>query len=242
MNMQLEGHVALVTGGTRGIGHAIACKLATLGAEVIVTGRKSDGAEAVPDFCYIPVDFSDKSQLESFAAQVEQLQGLSILVNNAGLNRIHTFDAFPLQDYEELQQVNLHAPYRVAQAAARNMLAADCRGRILNIASIWATHTKPGRSGYCTAKAGLLGMTRAMATDLAYAGILVNALSPGFIETQLTLQTLGEEGMREMQSAIPLGRLGRPEEIAEFASFLVGPGNTYMTGQNIIVDGGFTNV
>ena len=122
------------------------------------------------------------------------------------------------------------------------MLAADCRGRILNIASIWATHSKPGRSGYCTAKAGLLGMTRAMATDLAHAGILVNALSPGFIETQLTLQTLGEEGMRDMQSTIPMGRLGRPEEIAEFASFLVGPGNTYMTGQSIIVDGGFTNV
>lgn len=242
MNFPLEGQRALVTGGTRGIGHAIACKLAAQGARVIVTGRQLDGAAAVPGFDYMPVDFSDKVQLESFAAQVEQLEGLSILINNAGLNRIHSFEAFPTQDYEELQQVNQHAPYRVAQAAARNMLAAGCKGRILNIASIWATHTKPGRSGYCSAKAGLLGMTRSMATDLAHAGILVNAISPGFIETELTRRTLGEAGIREMQAAVPLGRLGQPEEIAECAAFLVGPRNTYMTGQNIIIDGGFTHV
>jgi 3-oxoacyl-[acyl-carrier protein] reductase len=209
---------------------------------VIVTGRQLDGAANVPSFDYMPVDFADKAQLESFATQVEQLEGLSILINNAGLNRIHTFEAFPTQDYEQLHQVNLYAPHRVAQAAARNMLAAGCKGRILNIASIWATHTKPGRSGYSSAKAGLLGMTRAMATDLAHAGILVNALSPGFIDTELTRQTMGQAGIREMQGAVPLGRLGQPEEIAEFASFLVGQGNTYMTGQNIIVDGGFTNV
>lgn len=242
MSMSLDGKVALVTGGTRGIGHAIASRLLELGAKVIITGRNEAPAPGLDMYSYLQVDFSGRGQTEAFAATVEGIENLSILVNCAGINKIHRLEAFPSQDFDEIQDVNTRAPYLVMQAAARNMIAGARAGKILNIASIWASHTKEGRSAYCTSKSAILGMTRAASADLASKGILVNALSPGFIATELTEQTLGPAGIEEMQALVPLGRLGKPEEIAEVAVFLVGSGNTYLTGQNIIVDGGFTNV
>jgi len=242
MTTSLNGKVALVTGGTRGIGHAIASRLLELGAKVIITGRNESPAPELKMFTYLRADFSTRSKAEAFATKVEGIENLSILVNCAGINRIYGLEDFPSQDFDEIQDVNTRAPYLVMQAAARNMITGSRTGKILNIASIWATHTKVGRSAYCTSKSAILGMTRAASVDLASKGILVNALSPGFIATDLTKETLGATGIEEMQALVPLGRLGTPEEIAEVAAFLVGPANTYLTGQNIIVDGGFTNV
>lgn len=237
-----QNQVALITGGTRGIGKAISSHLASLGVEVWITGRAPSHELEEGVRGYLPVDFSNREETETFLEQVKTLKGLSILINNAGINEIHELCEFPAERYDQIQEVNVRAPYRLIQAAAENMIAAGISGRMVNVASIWATHTKRGRSAYCTAKSAILGMTRAASTDLAAHGILVNALSPGFIQTELTENTLGPAGIKEMSATVPLGRLGQPEEIASVASFLVSPKNTYLTGQNIIVDGGFTNV
>jgi 3-oxoacyl-[acyl-carrier protein] reductase len=242
MSKSLHGEVALVTGGTRGIGHAIASRLLELGAKVIITGRNEAPAAGLEMFSYLQADFSGRAQAEAFTLVVEGIEDLSILVNCAGINEIHRLEDFPSQVFDEIQDVNTRAPYLVMQAAARNMITGARSGKILNIASIWASHTKVGRSAYCTSKSAILGMTRAASADLASKGILVNALSPGFIATELTERTMGPSGIMEVQAIVPMGRLGKPEEIAEVAAFLVGSGNTYLTGQNIIVDGGFTNV
>lgn len=237
-----EKQVALVTGGTRGIGRAIAIHLASLGAEVWITGR-GDVYEPEPGIAgYIAVDLTKKESLDRFLEKVRSLDGLTILINNAGINEIHDLCEFPIDRYDQIQEVNVRAPFRLIQEAAANMIDGNIRGRIVNIASIWATHTKRGRSAYCTAKAGILGMTRAASTDLAAHDILVNAVSPGFIQTELTEKTLGPNGIKEMSAMVPLGRLGKPEEIAKIVTFLVSEQNTFLTGQNIIVDGGFTNV
>jgi 3-oxoacyl-[acyl-carrier protein] reductase len=170
------------------------------------------------------------------------MHNLSILVNNAGINRIQLLPDFTEEDFDEITETNYRAPYLVMQTVARVMIRDGVPGRIINIGSIWALQTKAGRTAYCGSKAGLLGMTRAAATDLAPHGILVNAISPGFVETDLTSSTLGPEGMKEVARQIPLGRLAQPIEIAKVVAMLASSDNTYLTGQNIIVDGGFTNV
>ncbi len=238
----MKNQHALVTGATRGIGLAIAEKLLSLGAQVTITGCSPQAPAGLDKFSYLPVDFSSRASTENFCAAVEALPGLSILVNNAGINRIHSITDYPADDFYELTEVNFASVYRVSQAAARAMIAAGTGGRIVNIGSIWATHTRAGRSAYCASKAGVAGMTRGIATDLAPHGILVNTLSPGFVKTELTASTMGPEGIAEVSAQIPVGRLAEPSEIAEVAAFLASPANSYLTGQNITVDGGFTNV
>lgn len=240
--IDFKGKTALVTGGTRGIGRAIADKLSKLGAEVILTGRSEQVPDDLGTFQYLGVNFSEKESTDHFCAKVQAMQDLDVVINNAGINHIDRIEDYPEDRFEELMAVNYAAVYRVSQAAARSMLASGRRGRILNIGSIWATNTREGRSAYCASKAGVAGMTRAIATDLAPQGILVNTLSPGFILTELTERTMGKEGIEEVCQQIPAGRLAMPEEIAEVAAFLLSSNNTYLTGQNIIVDGGFTNV
>ena len=241
MNKLVE-KTALVTGGTRGIGAAIATELQTQGARVIVTGRSSDPPDLPRDLGYLPVDFADRFSTRRFLDAVESMHNLSILVNNAGINRIQLLPDFTEEDFDEITETNYRAPYLVMQTVARVMIRDGVPGRIINIGSIWALQTKAGRTAYCGSKAGLLGMTRAAATDLAPHGILVNAISPGFVETDLTSSTLGPEGMKEVARQIPLGRLAQPIEIAKVVAMLASSDNTYLTGQNIIVDGGFTNV
>lgn len=237
-----EGAKALVTGGTRGIGRAVASRLKQLGADVTVTGRAPTAPGLAGGFGYLQADLSSREGTELAVDSLRAMSGLTILVNNAGINKIHSVEHFPPEEFDEITQVNYTAVYRLTQAAAQVMLAEKTAGRIVNIASIWATHTRIGRTAYCAAKAGLLGMTRSVSTDLAGHGILVNAVSPGFVRTELTARTLRPDGIAEVSKQIPLGRLAEPDEIAEVVSFLAGPNNTYLTGQNIIVDGGFTNV
>ena len=236
------GARALVTGGTRGIGRAVAVRLKELGADVTVTGRAPKVPELAAGISYLQADLSSPESTANLADAVRAMSGLMVLVNNAGINRIHRIEDFPADEFDEITQVNYTSAYRLTQAAAQVMLAEKTAGRIVNIASIWATHTRVGRTAYCAAKAGLLGMTRSISADLAAHGILVNAVSPGFVRTDLTAQTLGPDGIAEVSAQIPSGRFAEPEEIAEVVSFLASPDNTYLTGQNIIVDGGFTNV
>ena len=228
----------LVTGGTRGIGAAIAQALVEAGYEVTVTGTSPDAGRAPPGCAYRYCDFSDAEALEAFAADVAKLD-LGVLVNNAGVNKVGPLEHYDPVDFAKIQQVNLTAPFLLCRAVVPGMRKRKF-GRIVNIASIFSLVSKAGRSAYSASKFGLLGLTRALALEVAGDNVLVNCLSPGFVETQMTRRILGEQGIADVITRIPLGRLAKPEEIARYVRFLVSEDNTYMTGQNIIADGGFT--
>lgn len=230
---------ALVTGGTRGIGSATAALLAESGYEVTVTGRSAKGTP--PKGCrYVQADFSNAGDTERLAGEIASWN-LSVLINNAGINKIGPLETYSPADFLRIQQVNVTAPFLLCQAVVPSMRK-NQYGRILNITSVFGVVSRAQRSAYSTSKFGLFGLTRALALETAGDNVLVNCLAPGFIDTELTRGILGEKGMAEMARSIPQGRLGRPEEIAVCARFLVSPENTYMTGQNVVVDGGFTCV
>ncbi|NLV46687.1 MAG: SDR family oxidoreductase, partial [Candidatus Hydrogenedentes bacterium] len=164
-----------------------------------------------------------------------------VLVNNAGTNRLNPIDQVATQDLDALLSINLRAPLLLCREVGRTMKEARY-GRIINIASIWSVITKPGRVVYTATKTGLAGMTKTVAADLAPYGVLVNAVSPGFINTELTKMTLPLEEQERLAAQVPLGRFAEPEEIARVVLFLASRENSYLTGQNIVVDGGFTCV
>jgi 3-oxoacyl-[acyl-carrier protein] reductase len=242
-SLDLSGKTAVVTGGTRGIGRAIALRLAELGASVIATGTSPEPSEPLPESDLIQYRQLDLLRDDSTTAFCEFLEGsdVDVLVNNAGINRIDSFTEVKPEDWDDIVRVNLRGVFQLSQAAASAMRRGS-GGSIINIASIFGVVTREQRSVYTTTKSGLIGMTKTMAVDLAADGILVNAVSPGFIETDLTRGVLGEAGMAEVAKTVPLGRLGQPDEIAEVVTFFASDLNTYMTGQNIVVDGGYVDV
>ena len=239
MERPLEGLFALVTGGTRGIGAAIAARLLSEGASVTVTGRRSVGV--APDGCrYRPVDFADRAAVATFAKELADW-GVDILVNNAGINRIGPFDQVNQEDFDRIQEVNVRTPFLLCQAVLPSMRKKQ-RGRVVNICSIFGTISKEFRAPYSASKFALDGMTAALAAEVAADGILANCVSPGFIDTELTRTILGEAGVRDQVSRVPIRRLGRPDEVAALVAWLVGPENTYISGQNLVIDGGFSRV
>jgi NAD(P)-dependent dehydrogenase (short-subunit alcohol dehydrogenase family) len=230
---------ALVTGGTRGIGQAIASRLRRDGVAVTVTGTRPDGQ--APEGCaYLACDFSDTPATEAFAARVAG-QGFDILVNNAGINKLSPFAEIELADFELLQRINVTAPMLLARAVVPGMRARKW-GRIINVGSIWSIISKAQRGSYTASKFALDGLTAALAAEVAMDDVLVNTVAPGFIDTELTRRMLGEEGMRQLTASVPMRRAGRPEEIAAFVAWLAGPENTFISGQCLAIDGGFTRV
>ena len=169
------------------------------------------------------------------------MKGFDVCVNNAGINIIKPLDQIESEDYNRIQKINLEAPYKIIRSLVPGMRTLGS-GKIINVASIWSTISKTYRSLYSTTKAGLVGMTKAMAVEFAKDNILVNAISPGFTMTDLTKKSLSEEQMYELANTVPLGRFAQVDEIAEVILFLASDHNTYLTGQNIVVDGGFTIV
>ena len=233
----MKGKQALVTGGTRGIGFATAAELKKFGFDVTVTGTGSNGKR--PSGCrYLRVDFSDSADLEAFTRRVLEMD-FSVLVNNAGINEVGPIEKVSAEVYDRIQQVNVRAPFLLLQAVLPGMKRRGF-GRIVNIGSILGVVGKAGRAAYSTSKSALLGLTKVSALEGARHNVLVNCVSPGFIETDLTRRILGREGMKRMASLVPLKRAAHPQEIARWIRFLVSNENTYMTGQNIVVDGGFT--
>ena len=232
-------YCAVVTGATRGIGRAIAERLLQDGLDVIVTGTRKD-AEYPIGSDYYQVDFLDDTATKAFIKYLKQ-KPIDILINNAGINKIDEFESIDIDEFERIQKVNLNAPFLLCQAVIPHMKK-NSWGRIVNITSIWGEITKEYRAAYSSSKFGLDGMTVALAAEVASMGILANSVAPGFIDTDLTRKILGEKGIQEIQSTIPIKRLGNSSEVAAFVSWLVSEENTYISGQNIMIDGGFSRV
>lgn len=237
--MNLKDHTILVTGASRGIGKAIAKNLLDKGAQVIGTGTEISKFEDDKIIKWLEVDFTNPKSFESFIESLAEIGKIDGLVNNAGINIIKPINEVTLVDYEELMAVNLKAPYFIIKKIAGRLHQG---GKIVNIASIWSKITKSHRTLYTASKSGISGLTRALAVELGPKNILVNTLSPGFVLTDLTKESLSETEIIELSEQIPLKRMAQPQEIAEIVAFLVSNNNTYLTGQNIVVDGAFTIV
>lgn len=229
---------ALVTGGTRGIGAAIAVALRDAGCDVTVTGTTADGT--APAGChYLKADLSDLPGAEAFGKLASE-HGFAILVNNAGINKVGAVETYSREDLERILDVNLVAPFVLCRAVVPGMRA-QRYGRIVNVTSIFGVVSKAGRSAYSASKFGLLGLTRALALEVAADNILVNCVAPGFVDTELTRTVLGPAGIADIIQQVPMGRLATPDEIAGYVRFLCSKDNTFMTGQTLVVDGGFTS-
>jgi 3-oxoacyl-[acyl-carrier protein] reductase len=228
-----------VTGASRGIGRSIAQAFKVKGAKVVGTCTNVTGADYSCDEWLI-ADFAYSDQIESCAKSLTGLD-IDILINCAGINKIAPFADIDPLDFLKIQQVNLFAPLRLCQAVLPKMLLNQW-GRIVNISSVWGKVSKEFRASYSASKFALDGMTLALAAEHGANGILSNCVSPGFIDTELTRTVLGESGIRQITQGVPIRRLGQSNEIASLVVWLASEENTYLNGQNISVDGGFSRV
>lgn len=239
-----SGKTVLVTGGTRGIGEAIVEEFSLLGATLIITGTNSEQIKALnkqfPNRTYIETDFTIKKSRDKFLNYLDDTR-VDICINCAGSNIIKNNLDCTEKDYDYLHDLNIKAPFLISQKVSKGMLEKQW-GRIINIASIWGVITKEKRSLYTSTKSALIGLTRTLAVELSASNILVNTVSPGFTETELTKTSLSQTERAALESNIPIGRFAQPNEIAQVVLFLASNSNTYLTGQNIVTDGGFTIV
>ncbi len=238
--MRFDNRKAIVTGATRGIGRAIAVALRAEGAYVIGTGTGEGEAEAGVCNEHFRADFTDLNQIRNCAEFVRQTAP-DILINNAGINKIGAFAEIDPEDFRRIQQVNVFAPFCLCQAAIPGMKRKRW-GRIVNISSIWGKISREHRASYSASKFALDGMSLALAAEHSADGIVANCVAPGIIDTELTHRVLGDEGIHQIVASIPARRLGTVEEIARLVVWLSSPENTYVTGQNIAIDGGFSRV
>lgn len=241
----LSNEVAIVTGASRGIGKAILHTLANAGATVIGTATSEAGANAITEALAsagfvgkgIVLDVSDAESIESaFAAITEEFGQPGIIVNNAGITRDNLLMRMKEEEWDDVINTNLTSIYRIAKQSARALMKAR-KGRIINITSIVGVTGNAGQANYCAAKAGVIGLTKSMAKELASRNITVNAIAPGFIDTDMT-KALPEATRNGLLEQVPLGRLGDPNDIANAVLFLATPAGAYITGETLHVNGG----
>jgi 3-oxoacyl-[acyl-carrier protein] reductase len=242
VNISLSNRVALVTGGTRGIGHAIAQSLAAAGAKVALCGRDGAKAEAVAGALGgtakgYACDVADQAQLERLVESAERDLGpVDILVNNAGITKDNLLFRIGADDWDAVLDTNLKAAFLLTKLAARGMIKRRW-GRVINISSVVGLTGNKGQANYAASKAGLIGFTKSVAKELASRNVLVNAVAPGYIATEMT-NAISDEAKQALQAAIPLGRLGAGEDVARAVLFLASDLASYITGQVLVVDGG----
>jgi 3-oxoacyl-[acyl-carrier protein] reductase len=244
--MRFENQVALVTGAGRGIGHAIAVRLASEGARVAAVSRNEASAQRTADELNASrpdsakayaVDVADHAAVEKAGAQIlEDFGRVDILVNNAGVTRDGLAMRMPIEDWNSVIDTNLRGAFSVTQSVIRAMIK-QRTGRIINISSVIGLMGNAGQTNYAASKAGLIGLTKSLARELASRGITVNAIAPGYISTDMT-NALSAEIQKSIQDKIPLKRVGSAEEIAAAVAFLASPEAGYITGQTLCVDGG----
>jgi 3-oxoacyl-[acyl-carrier protein] reductase len=245
--MNLQGKVALVTGASRGIGRAIAIALARAGADVVCTSTRAGGcaatlqaiAEAGGKGTALPCDVGDAGQVEQLARTLLEQKGrLDLLINNAGITRDGLFLRMGVEDFDQVLATNLRGPFLVCKAFARAM-ARSRGGRIVNIGSVVGLTGNAGQANYAASKAGLMGLTKSLARELAGRGVTANVVAPGFVTTDMTA-AIPEEQQKAMLAAIPLERFGAPDDVAAAVLFLCSDAAGYITGQTLVVDGGMT--
>jgi 3-oxoacyl-[acyl-carrier protein] reductase len=222
--VRVKGRTVLVTGASRGIGHAVAERFSELGATVLSPARAE-------------LDMADDASVDAYLAALSA--PVDVLVNNAGINPLASLDELSDEDLDRTLKVDLVSPIRLARGIARGMTGRGW-GRIVNVSSIWAVVAKPRRFAYTVAKTGLVGMTRALAVELAPRGVLVNAIAPGFVDTEMTRTNLSVAEIAAIEAALPIGRMATPAEIAEVVVFLGSESNAFITGQVIVADGGYS--
>jgi NAD(P)-dependent dehydrogenase (short-subunit alcohol dehydrogenase family) len=220
----MKGRTALVTGASRGIGTAVADRMEALGATVLRPARAE-------------LDLADDASVDEYLRRLSV--PVDILVNNAGINPLASILELTDEDLETTLKVDLVSPIRLARGLAPGMVERGW-GRIVNISSVWAIVTKPRRFAYTVAKTGLVGATRSLAMELAGGGVIVNAVAPGFVDTELTRANNTPAELAAIAAGLPLGRMGTPAEIAEVVAFLASDLNTFITGQVIVADGGYS--
>jgi len=237
----LEGKVALVTGASRGIGRAIAEQLAALGAKVIGTATSEKGAQAISDYLGagqgLVLDVANPESIDECLETIKNQFGeIDILVNNAGITRDNLLMRMKDDEWFDIMQTNLTSVFRLSKAVLRSMMKKRF-GRIITIGSVVGSMGNAGQTNYAAAKAGVLGFTKSLAKEVASRGITVNAVAPGFIDTDMTKE-LSDEQKEAIFSQVPANRLGQPEEIAATVAFLASNQAAYITGETIHVNGG----
>lgn len=243
--MDLKEDIALVTGASRGIGQAIALALGTRGATVIGTATTEDGAAKISAYLKdagvkgqgMALNVTDAASIEGVLEKIGgQFGAPSILVNNAGITRDNLLMRMKDEEWLEIMETNLTSVYRLSKACVRTMLKAR-RGRIISISSVVGAAGNAGQTNYAAAKAGIIGFTKALAREVGARGVTVNAVAPGFIDTDMT-RALPQAQRDALLTQIPIGRLGSPQDIAAAVCYLASPAAAYVTGQTLHVNGG----
>ncbi len=242
----LADRVALVTGASRGIGRAIAERLAARGAKLACVATRAENCEETVAACRAAgaeahafgVDVADTAAVAELVKSVQEEVGpIYVLVNNAGITRDQLLLRMDEEDFDRVVDVNLKGTWNFVRAAARSLMKSH--GRIVNVSSVVGITGNVGQVNYAASKAGVFGITRSAAKELAPRGVCVNAIAPGYIETDMTAE-IDEAAAKELKNHIPLKRIGTAEEVALAVDYLVGPGGAYITGQTLVVDGGLS--